>query len=122
MNNELERNDNAGLDSLVEQISNVQDVLQGVAAHAINLSLTARNWLIGFYIVEYEQNGEDRAQYGENLLKTVAHRLKRNGLGERRLYEFRQFYGTYPYMGETVSSFLQKQYANPKLRSATAIT
>ena len=121
MNNELERNDNAGLDSLVEQISNVQDVLQGVAAHAINLSLTARNWLIGFYIVEYEQNGEDRAQYGENLLKTVAHRLKRNGLGERRLYEFRQFYGTYPYMGETVSSFLQKQYPNPKLRSATAI-
>lgn len=64
MNNELERNDNAGLDSLVEQISNVQDVLQGVAAHAINLSLTARNWLIGYYIVEYEQNGEDRAQYG----------------------------------------------------------
>lgn len=54
-------------------------------------------------------------------MKTVAHRLKRNGLGERRLYEFRQFYGTYPYMGETVSSFLQKQYPNPKLRSATAI-
>lgn len=51
MNNELERNDNAGLDSLVEQISNVQDVLQGVAAHAINLSLTARNWLIGFILL-----------------------------------------------------------------------
>ncbi len=121
MNNELEQNDNAGLDSLVEQISNVQDVLQSVAAHAINLSLTARNWLIGFYIVEYEQNGEDRAQYGDNLLKTVAHRLKRNGLGERRLYEFRQFYVIYPYLGGTVSSFLQKQYPNPKLRSATAI-
>ena len=51
MNNELERNDNAGLDSLVKQISNVQDVLQGVAAHAINLSLTARNWLIGFILL-----------------------------------------------------------------------
>ena len=95
-------NNTMELDSLVKQISNVQDVLQSVAAHAINLSLTARNWLIGYYIVEYEQNGEDRAQYGENLLKTVAHRLKRNGLGGRRLYEFRQFYGTYPSMGETV--------------------
>lgn len=80
MNNELERNDNAGLDSLVEQISNVQDVLQGVAAHAINLSLTARNWLIGYYIVEYEQNGEDRAQYGANLLNTLSKRLNRPGM------------------------------------------
>mgnify|MGYP006377920379 FL=1 len=91
MNNELERNDNAGLDSLVEQISNVQDVLQGVAAHAINLSLTARNWLIGYYIVEYEQNGEDRAQYGANLLNTLSKRLNRSGMEPRRLREYRQF-------------------------------
>ena len=42
------------LDILVQHISDVQQVLQGVAAHAVNLSLTARNWLVGFYIVEYE--------------------------------------------------------------------
>ena len=81
MNNELEQNDNAGLDSLVKQISNVQDVLQSVAAHAINLSLTARNWLIGYYIVEYEQNGEDKAQFETGVLRTGNHQglLDREG-------------------------------------------
>ena len=43
--------------------------MQAQAAHAVNLALTARNWLIGYYIVEFEQNGEDRAAYGEQLLK-----------------------------------------------------
>lgn len=35
---------------------------------AINIGLTLRNWLFGFNIVEFEQNGEDRAVYGEKLL------------------------------------------------------
>lgn len=34
----------------------------------VNTALTIRNWLIGFYIVEYEQNGGDRARYGTSLL------------------------------------------------------
>ena len=36
-------------ESLVGQINQVQDVLQAQAAHAVNLSLTARNWLVGYY-------------------------------------------------------------------------
>ena len=47
-------------ESLVGHINQVQDVLQAQAAHAVNLSLTARNWLVGYYIVEFEQHGEDR--------------------------------------------------------------
>ena len=47
----------------------MQDALQEQAAHAVNLALTARNRLIGYYIVEFEQHGEDRAEYGEQLLK-----------------------------------------------------
>ena len=121
MKNKIELNNNTGLDSLVKQISTVQEVLQGIAAHAINLSLTARNWLVGYYIVEYEQHGEDRAQYGDNLLRTIAKRLNRRGLGERRLYEFRQFYCVYPYIGEIVSSFLHVLYPYEKLRLPTAI-
>ena len=73
-------------ESLVGHINQVQDVLQSQAAHAINLALTARNWLVGYYIVEFEQHGEDRAKYGEKLLKTLAKRLNRRGFGERRLY------------------------------------
>jgi len=35
--------------------------------------LTIRNWLIGYYIVEFEQNGKDRAEYGISLLKSIAY-------------------------------------------------
>ena len=117
----MKQSNSTGIDSLVRQISAVQNVLQSVAAHAVNLSLTARNWLVGFYIVEYEQHGEDRAQYGDNLLEAVAKRLNRKGLGERRLYEFRQFYCVYPNMGESVVTFLQLPGNNGILRLPTAI-
>lgn len=99
--------DNTDFSALIRQISDVQDVLQGVAAHAVNLSLTARNWLIGFYIVEYEQHGKDRAQYGANLLNTLSHRLNRKGMEARRLREFRQFYLAYHRLGPEVDKYLQ---------------
>ena len=38
------------------------------AAVAVNQALVLRNWLIGAYIVEFEQNGTDRAKYGTRLL------------------------------------------------------
>ena len=40
---------------------------------------------MGCYIVEFEQNGEDRAAYGEQLLKKLEQRLKTKGLNERAL-------------------------------------
>ena len=86
-------------ESLVGRINQVQDVLQAQAAHAINLALTARNWLVGYYIVEFEQNGEDRAKYGENLLNRLAQSINKKGFSPRRLREYRQFYLVYPVLG-----------------------
>jgi hypothetical protein len=45
---------------------------QAGAARAVNRHLTLRNWFIGAYIVEFEQNGEDRASYGQELLPRLA--------------------------------------------------
>lgn len=39
---------------LVGRINLIQDALQAQATHAVNLLLTARNWLVGYYIVEFE--------------------------------------------------------------------
>ena len=58
-------------EALVKHISTIQNTLQAQAAHAVNLALASRNWLIGCYIVEFEQNGEDRAAYGEQMLKKI---------------------------------------------------
>ena len=107
---------------LANHIISVQNTLSANVAHAINLSLTTRNWLIGCYIVEYEQHGEDRAQYGEALLKNLAKRINLRGLGERRLYEFRQMYKIYPQLGSQVLPFALKISNSEILRLPTAIS
>lgn len=107
-------------ESLVGRINLIQDALQAQAAHAVNLSLTARNWLVGYYIVEFEQHGEDRAKYGDKLLKNLAKSLNRRGLGERRLYEYRLTYQTYPQLGIVVAEYVIKNGQDEILRLPTA--
>ena len=111
---------NMTFDSLVGRINLIQDVLQAQAAHAINLSLTARNWLVGYYIVEFEQHGKDRAKYGDKLLKQLADSIHRRGLGERRLYEYRLTYQVYPQLGSVVAEYLFKNGHDENLRLLTA--
>ena len=107
-------------ESLVGRINLIQDALQAQAAHAVNLSLTARNWLVGYYIVEFEQHGEDRAKYGDKLLKNLAKSLNRKGLGERRLYEYRLTYQIYPQLGSVVADYVFKNGHEEILRLPSA--
>ncbi len=93
-------------EALVKHISTIQSTLQTQAAHAVNLALTARNWLMGCYIVEFEQNGEDRAAYGEQLLKKLEQRLNVKGLNERRFREFRRLYLVYPQLKEPIAQYI----------------
>jgi hypothetical protein len=94
---------------LAKNIEKIHSVLQQQAAHAVNLSLTSRNWLMGCYIVEFEQNGEDRAQYGTKLLKRLEERLHTKGLTERRFREFRRLYLVYPQLGKEVLNYVGAQ-------------
>jgi predicted nuclease of restriction endonuclease-like (RecB) superfamily len=83
-------------DSLVTVIEQTHLQLQQHAVKAVNTTLTIRNWLIGFYIVEFEQNGEGRAAYGEKLFKVLSDKIAIKGLGETNLKLSRQFYTSYP--------------------------
>ena len=100
---------------LAKNIEAIHSVLQQQAAHAVNLSLTSRNWLMGCYIVEFEQNGEDRAQYGAKLLKRLEERLHTKGLTERRFREFRRLYLVYPQLGEEVLNYVGAQQMDAQL-------
>ncbi|WP_090108354.1 DUF1016 N-terminal domain-containing protein [Chitinophaga sp. CF118] len=71
----------------------------------VNTALTLRNWIIGFYIVEYEQHGDDRAVYGQKLYKEIAENLKMAGvtsIRERHLYLCKDFYKAYSHILRTV--------------------
>lgn len=81
------------LSSAIEQIHFES---QHSAIKSINRYTTIRNYLIGFYIVEYEQKGNDRATYGERLLKRLADNISIKGINETLLKNCRRFYILYP--------------------------
>ncbi len=78
--------------------------LQQRVARSVDTSLVIRNWLFGWYIVEFEQGGSDRAEYGANLLKKIAAQLKLKGCSERSLALCCKFYLTYSGILQTVSA------------------
>ena len=68
------------------------------AAKQINTVLVQTYWQIGKYIVEFEQKGEDRAQYGEQLLDTLSKDLSAEygkGFSRSNLFQIRKFYTTF---------------------------
>src|SRR5215471_3536231 len=80
--------------ALIKAIEQTHHTTQRQAVQAVNLGLTLRNWMTGYYIVEYEQRGRDRAQYGKRLLGSLSSDLRKRlgrGFGWRNLDMFRQF-------------------------------
>ena len=84
---------------LASIIQSTHDVAQSSAIRAINRMQTMRNWLIGYYIVEFEQHGKDRAEYGTQLLKKLEEQVSRKGLNVTLFQTSRNFYNLYPQMG-----------------------
>ncbi len=91
--------------ALVEAVRQVHESSATAASRAVNASLTLRNWAIGCYIVEYEQNGADRAEYGERMMDRLADALRQRGVptsDRQRLYAYVGFYRAYPQIGEVI--------------------
>jgi predicted nuclease of restriction endonuclease-like (RecB) superfamily len=95
--------------TLVDSIRQVNTHCEGVANRVVNATLVMRNWMIGLYLAEYELHGTDRAEYGENLLGAISSRLHSfniSGSGKRQLYQYLNFYRTYPQIVRTLSAQL----------------
>jgi hypothetical protein len=78
------------------------------AVRAVNNELVKANWEIGRHIVEFEQDGKEKAEYGSSLLTTIANDLKvryGKGFSKSNIYLCRQFYLIYPKF-QTVSGKL----------------
>ena len=84
---------------LASIIQSTHDAAQSSAVRAINRMQTMPKWLIGYYIVEFEQHGKDRAEYGTQLLKKLEERVNRKGLNVTLFQTSRNFYVLYPQMG-----------------------
>lgn len=89
---------------LSQLIQKIHGATQTETVKAINRMLTLRNWLIGYYIVEYEQKGNDRAKYGDKLLNALEKSLNTKGLTATLFYHAREFYTDYPQIKDYILS------------------
>ena len=114
-------------DSLVTAIAQTHSALAEQASKAVNFSLTLRNWMIGYYIAEFELHGADRASYGDKLLAELSRALRDQSVsntGRRQLYGYLAFYRSYPQIvrapsarsAQVVSPFLPEE----KVRTLSA--
>lgn len=96
---------------LIHNIVSVNDILQEQATQQLSYYLNVRNWLIGYYIVEFEQHGKDRAEYGARLLTSMAKQFKKTGykgFGLTNLKMFRSFYLTYPHFAHVLAKHIDE--------------
>ena len=89
----------AQYDSILGNISEVIDAARRAAARSVNSIMTAAYWLIGRRIVEFEQKGEPRAEYGEALIERLAADLSARygrGFSVRNVWQMKAFYLAWP--------------------------
>ena len=99
-------------EELSASILQTHQTAQTGALRAVNQIATLRNWLIGCYIVEYEQKGCDRAKYGDKLLKRLEESVTTKGLNVTLFQTSRLFYNFYPQIGNLI-------YATPSHKLQT---
>lgn len=93
------RNEQYKIQYIVDIKAILNDAKQQVYS-AVNSAMVQAYWLIGKRIVEEEQNGKERAEYGSFLIENLSIELTQTfgkGFSERALREIRQFYLTFPH-------------------------
>ncbi|MDH5717661.1 MAG: PDDEXK nuclease domain-containing protein [Spirochaetia bacterium] len=85
--------------AIYDDIKEILEQARGKARLAIHSAMVEAYWLVGRRIVKEEQQGENRAKYGERLLENLSKELSTffgRGFSYANLRNFRQFYLTYP--------------------------
>ena len=101
-----------GFEALVGKIQSTTNALRQDALGVVNRSVTARAWLTGYYIVEYEQGGKARAEYGDGLLKRLATRLSDKTVTFESLKKNRRFYQAFPDLAVPIAAYLRERFGN----------
>ena len=89
----------APYEAVFGDVSKIIDAARESAARLVTAAMTAAYWLVGRRIVEFEQSGEERAEYGKALMERLAEDLTRRfgrGFSLQNIYNMRLFYLSYP--------------------------
>ena len=94
--------------ALIDNIGSILIEARGKISREVNTIMLDTYWSIGKYIVEYEQRGKERAEYGSNLLNRLSNDLTKlygKGFGKSNLLYIRKLYLSFPKSG-TLSHLL----------------
>ena len=86
--------------TVVGEVSEIIDSARGAAIRSVDSAMTAAYWLIGRRIVDLEQSGDARAEYGTRLIERLAADLTSRfgrGFSRQNIQNMRLFYVAYPY-------------------------
>ena len=100
-----------GYDMVLSEVAGLLEEARRSAARSVNAIMTATYWEIGRRIVEYEQSGKNKADYGKQLVDRLSQDLTRQfgrGFGRRNVFQMRSFYCAYPGIVQTASAKLKK--------------
>jgi regulator of replication initiation timing len=95
---------NESLENLYTEISSIITEARNTVYRTANAEMVKAYWNIGKSIVEEEQNGKDRAEYGKTVIKEMSERLKESfgkGFTVTNLKYMRQFYSVFPKKSRT---------------------
>lgn len=93
--------------NVLEDICSIIESARDYAYKSVNIALVERNWLIGYRIAEEELKGNDRADYGLEIIKKLSKELTKQygkGYDSRNLYYFLNFYKLFPNILNALSS------------------
>ena len=91
-------------DDIMNDMRKIIESSQKTAYQAVNTILVQRNWLIGYRIASEELNGENRADYGLEVIKKLSKELTElygKGYDKSNLYHFLKFYKSFPKIFDT---------------------
>lgn len=93
-------------DDILKDMCGIIESSQKTAYQAVNVALVQRNWLLGYRIAEEELGGQERAEYGKELIKNLSKELTKNygkGFDYSSLYKFVRFYKAFPEILDSVN-------------------
>lgn len=104
---------NTNYNKLVSDIGTLLNNGRKQMAIAVNTSMVQTYWSIGKHIVEFEQKGNERAEYGSNLINRLSRDLTERygkGFGKSNLLYIRKFYLTFPKRWDSVPPFNMESF------------
>ncbi len=112
--NPIKRSKTVGYETILNEVAALFESARRASVRATNAIMTATYWEIGRRIVEFEQGGRGKADYGKKVIERLSHDMTDKfgrGFSKRNIEQMRLFYLCWP-ITQTLSAQLGREFAS----------